>query len=212
MAAGLVYAPSILDAAAGPDAALQSILQGAESTGLSIDIPGSPVPLRSRRLHFDRVSTHLEEVGQTALARSTLDFEGQLGSIEVSSLGVERTEFERQGNGWQPRDCLAPRLAAVVGALQARRRALEKADAEALGHLAVSAEVGRSAREGDLLRRIASGQSYRPSAWYIRLERDTALVTEWYEIAADEHASETAKTRLTLTWQGSQFLFSGSLL
>ena len=62
------------------------------------------------------------------------------------------------------------------------------------------------------MRRIASGQSYRPSAWYIRLERDTALVTEWYEIAADEHASETAKTRLTLTWQGSQFLFSGSLL
>ena len=115
MAAALVYAPTILDAAAGPDAALQSILQGAESTGLSIDVPGSPVPLRSRRLHFDRVSTHLEEVGQTALARSTLDFEGQLGSIEVSSLGVERTEFERQGNGWRPRDCLAPRLAAVVG-------------------------------------------------------------------------------------------------
>jgi hypothetical protein len=212
LAAALVYAPAILDAAAGPDAALQSILQSAESTGLTIDIPGSPVPLRSRRVHFDRVSTHLEDVGPAAQARSTLDFEGRLGSIEVSSLGVERTAFERQGSTWRPRDGLAPRLAAVVGALQARRRALENADAEALAHLAVSAEVGRAAREGDLLRRIASGQAYRPSAWYIRLERDTALVTEWYEIAAGSSAPETGKQRLTLELHGSQFLFSGSLL
>ncbi len=212
MAAALVYAPILLDAAAGPDAALQSILKSAEIAGLSIEIPGSPVPLRSHRLHFDRVSTHLDGAGRTAQARSTLDFEGLLGSIEVSSLGVERTAFERQGGGWRPRDGLAPRLAAVVSALQARRRALEKADAEALARLAVSAEVGRAERDGDLLRRIASGQAYRPSAWYIRLERHAALVTESYEIAAGSSAPETGKRRLTLELQGSQFLFSGSLL
>jgi len=212
LAAVLVYAPIILDAAAGPDAALQSILQNAESAGLTIEIPGSPVPLRSSRVHFDRVSTHFEDVGQAAQARSTLDFEGRLGSIEVSSLGVERTPFERQGSGWRPSSGLAPRLAAVVGALQARRRALEKADAEALAHLAVSAEVGRAVREGDILRRVASGPAYRPSAWYIRLERDTALVTEWYEISAGSSAPQRGKKRLTLELRGSQFLFSGSLL
>ncbi len=212
LTAALVSAPTLLDAAAGPEAALQSILRSAEIAGLSIDIPGSPVPLRSHRLHFDRVSTHIEGVGQTAQARSTLDFEGLLGSIEVSSLGVERTAFERQGSEWRPRDGLAPRLAAVVGALQARRRALEKADAEALARLAVSAEVGRAARESDLFRRIASGQAYRPSAWYIRLERGAALVTECYEIAAGSSAPETGKKRLTLELRGSQFLFSDSLL
>jgi hypothetical protein len=215
LAAALVYAPTLLDAAAGPDAALQSILQNAEGLGLSIEIPGSSVPLRSRRLHFDRISTHLEPTDQAALARSTLDFEGTLGSIEVSSLGVETTAFDRQGGGWRPRNGLAPRLAAAVAALEARRRALERGDGDALGALAASAEVGRAARESDLLRRAASGGPFHPIAWYIRLERDRALVTECYQIDAgggDSSAPKSGKRRLTLELRGSQFLFSGSLL
>lgn len=212
LSAALVYAPAILDAAAGPDAALQSILQNAESSGVSIAIPGASVPLQSCRLHFDRVSTHVEASGQQAQARSTLDFEGTLAGVEVSSLGVERTAFDRQGSAWRPRDGLAPRLAAVVAALEARRQALEKGDGKALALLAASAQVGERAQGGDLLRRISSGEDYRAIAWYIRLERDRAVVSEQYEIGRADGAPKRVQTRLALELRGSQFLFSESLL
>lgn len=155
------------------------------------------------------MSTHLEGSGQAAQVRSTLDFEGTLGAVEVSSLGVERASFERRDGGWTPSSGLAPRLAAVVAALEARRRALETGDAEQLASLAVSPEVGRKAKEGDLLRRLSSG--YRVCAWYIRLERNRAAATERYE-AGPPSAPEKATTSLTLELRGSQFLFSGSLL
>ena len=60
-----------------------------------------------------------------------------------------------------------------------------------------------------MLRRVGSG--YRVSAWYIRLERNRAAVTECYE-AGPRSAPEKATTSLTLELRGAQFLFSGSLL
>ncbi len=214
LAAALLFAPRLLDAAAGPDAALRSILQRAESSGVSIPISGATLPLRSRRLHFDRISTHLEAAGQAAQARSTLDFEGTFDGVEVSSLGVERTEFDRVGGEWRVRNGFAPRLAAAVAALEARRRALQTGDGEGLARLAVSPQAERAARTGELLGPVGSGRVYRATAWYIRLERNQALVTEDYEIEASgaDPPPEKAKRRLTLERRGSQFLFSGSLL
>ncbi len=212
----LVFAPKLLDVAAGPDAAMQSVLQQSERAGLALAVPGTAASLVARRLHYDRVTTHVDADGEAGFALSTLDFEGTLDSIQVSSLGVERIPFERQGTEWRPRSGLAPRLAAVVAALEARRQALESGDGGKLVVLAASPEGGREAQD-ELLRRTASAPQplHRICAWYIRLERNRALVTEDYRIGAGVAKplpQEKGTRRLTLERQGSQFLFSGSLL
>jgi hypothetical protein len=147
-------------------------------------------------------------------ALATLDFEGSLGSVQVSSLGVERIPVEREADSWVPVESLAPRLAAVVAALDARRWALEVGDGVKLAALTTSRE-SRTAQQDELFRRLATaGRRYRPAAWYIRLERTRALVTEDFWIGGgDDRGPEEKGTRsLTLERRGSQFLFSGSLL
>jgi hypothetical protein len=216
LAAVLVFAPKLLDLAAGPDAGMRSVLQQGERAGLALAIPGTSAVLVSRRLHYDRVTTHVDDDGEEAFALSTLDFEGTLGSIQVSSLGVERIPFERSGTQWRPRSGLAPRLAGVIAALEARRQALEAGDAAKLVGLAASPETGRAAQD-ELLRRAASAPKplNHICAWYIRLERNRALVTEDYRIgegSAEHPPKEKGTRRLTLERQGPQFLFSGSLL
>jgi hypothetical protein len=209
-------APRLLDLAAGPDAAIRSALQQGEGAGRVLSIPGFSESLVSRRLHFDRVTTHFDSPGEGAYALSTLDFEGTVDSIKVSSLGVERVLFERAGDQWRPVQGLAPRLTAVIAALEARRESLESADAERLESLAASPEIGRAARKDELFGRVASSPKprYHVTAWYIRLERDGALVTEEYQTGTlDGQSGEKKGTRrLTLERRGSQFLFSGSLL
>jgi len=212
----VALSPRLLDLAAGPDAAIRAALQQSESAGLSLKIPDSPAILVSRRLHFDRVTTHFDPQGVEAYALSTLDFEGTVDSIKVSSLGVERVLFERAGREWRPLRGFAPRLAAVTAALVARRDSLESADAERLERLAASPEVGRAVRQDELFRRVTSSPRprYRVTAWYIRLDRDGALVTEEYQTGAGDGRlrEEKAIHRLTLERRGSEFLFSGSLL
>jgi len=216
LAAVLVFAPKLLDVAAGPDAGIRSSLQQGEHAGLALTIPGTSAALLSRRLHYDRITTHVDADDEEAFALSTLDFEGMLGSVHVSSLGVERIPFERYGTQWRPRSSLAPRLAGVVAALEARRQALESGDVGKLVVLAASPEGGRTAQD-ELLRRAASAPQplHHICAWYIRLERNQALVTEEYRIgegSAERPPKEKGTRRLTLERQGSQFLFSGSLL
>ncbi len=211
---GLIYASRLLDIAAGPDAAIRSVLRQTERSGLVLAIPGSAAQLASRRLHYDRITCHIDDPGQEGYALATLDFEGSLGSVEVSSLGLERIPFERDGVGWVPLESLAPRLIAVVAALEARRWALQIGDGEKLAALTRSPEPERAAQQDELFRRIASAPNrYRPVAWYIRLERSRALVTEDYRIGGGDGRTEEKGTRsLTLERHGSQFLFSGSLL
>ena len=215
MAAVLVFAPKLLDVAAGPDAGIRSSLLQGEHAGLALAIPGTSAALLSRRLHYDRITTHVDADGEGAFALSTLDFEGTLASVHVSSLGVERIPFERRGTQWQPRTGLAPRLAGVVAALEARRQALESGDVAKLVVLAASPEAGRAAKDA-LLGRAASAPQplHHICAWYIRLERNQALVTEDYRIGegSERPPKQKGTTRLTLERQGSQFLFSGSLL
>jgi hypothetical protein len=82
--------------------------------------------------------------------------------------------------------------------------------------LAASPEIGRAARQDELFRRVASSPKprYRVTAWYIRLDRDGALVTEEYQTGAGDGPvrEEKGTRRLTLERRGSEFLFSGSLL
>jgi hypothetical protein len=176
----------VLDVAAGPDAAIRAALLQAEHDGLRLSLPGSPAELTSRRSHYDRITTHLSDDGRSAYAFATLDFEGTVGAVEVSSLGLERIAFERDGSGWKVVGNLAPNLTAIVAAMQERRLALK-----------------------------ASESGYQPDAWYIRVERNGAVVTEDYRLLRQRVAGvdeERGTRRLTLERSGSQFVFSGSLL
>src|SRR6185503_10253357 len=110
---------------------------------------------------------------------------------------------------WKPPEGFAPRLAAIVSALELRRRALDRADLEALAKLtgtpnpAPDADVQRVAQLTD--------RSYTVKAWYIRSERDEVLVTEEYRLVGstpDRPIDEEGKRRLVLTRNGREFFFS----
>src|SRR5262249_25970702 len=145
------------------------------------------------------------------------DFTGALGAIEVSSLGLERTAFQRMPGGWRPVDSLAPRLSAIVAALEARRQTLQAADSGRLAHLLASPERVQEPSRDPFFQRLAALQRrrYHVLAWYIRSERDRAEVTEDYHLVgmlSAEPVEEKGARRLALQRIGSQFLFSEGVL
>jgi hypothetical protein len=206
-------ARSLLDLAAGPEVALEAALKETEREGLTLVVPGSQQPLVSRKHHFDRITGHIDRGRGKAYALCTLDFVGSLGPSTVSSLGVERVPFQYRGRRWYPTEGFAPRLTAIVAALEARRQGLESGDPVKLRSLVEPAE----AQEPEIRPALThSGRGhYRALAWFIRAERDQAVVTEQYQLSGteiDRPVEEKGERRLTLLRRGPRFLFSGSLL
>jgi hypothetical protein len=210
----VVMAPRFLGAAAGPEADMVAQLARTERDGLSLAIPGTELPLRSKHHHFDRIVVQVDLAARTAEALSTLDFTGALGSTEVSSLGVEKTPFAYAGK-WQPSDGWAPRLEAVVKALEDRRRALERADARLLA--AVTGSPAVTLAPDDALEHVflLRDRRYEAKAWYIRLERDSAAVTEVFRLTGvlpDRPVDEEGRRSLTLERRDAEFFFSKGLM
>jgi hypothetical protein len=210
----VVMAPRFLGAAAGPEAELVAQLARTERDGMSLALPGVERPLTSRHHHFDRVVVQVDVAARTADASSTLDFSGALGSTEVSSLGVEKTRFTYAGK-WQPADGWAPRLAAVVKALEERRRALEQGDTRLLALVTGSPAVTLAPNEELEHVLLLQERSYQAKAWYIRLERDSASVTEEFRLTGvlpDRPFDEEGRRSLTLERRGGEFFFSKGLM
>ena len=212
-----LFGPRLLDLAGGPDAALGAALTQSERDGLTLAVSGADGPLVARRHHFDRISIHLEPDGQTGYAVSTLDFTGALGATEVSSLGLERTTFQRVQGSWRPVDGLAPRLAAIVAALEERRQILQSGDGARLMRLVATPQHADEPSSDPFFKRVAALQSrrYQVLAWYIRSERDRAEVTEDYRLAGTlpgGPVDEKGVRRLALQWRGSQFFFAERVL
>ncbi len=209
-----VFAPRFLGAAAGPEAEIITALKETEAEGLTLPVLGSDVPLKSRKHRFARITVVLEPGGQRAEAHATLDFDGTLGTTEVGTAGVERVPFVVRDGDWVPEGTPAPRLLAVVTALESRRRALGAADADALAKLAAPGTPGVGGPEWESLRRMRT-RGYRAEAWYIRLEREEAVVTEHWRLlgALPERPVDTRGERqLSLTLHGDEFLFSPALM
>src|SRR5215831_9034707 len=122
LGAGVWVAYQLVGAAAGPEPELIALLKQTEKDGLRLAVPGASEALVSKAHHFDRFSVRIGPNGDTAEVACTLDFNGRLGATQVSSVGLERTAFEYRAGGWRPVSGLAPLLAQVVGALEARRR------------------------------------------------------------------------------------------
>jgi hypothetical protein len=220
----LVLAPRLLGKAAGPEPEIITELKSRERDGLELSLPGLPEQLTSREAIFDRITVRVEPGAQRAQALATLDFTGSMGETEVSSLGVEETPFVLRDGSWAPEGQEAPRLAAVVRALEARRRALDTADVEALARLMVApdgdaggGEVTGSVRVGELdleSLRALKRRRYRADAWFIRLERDEAVVTEHWHLEGDlpsRPVNQHGESRLSLQRRGEEFLFSPAL-
>ena len=218
-----VLGPRLLGKAAGPEAEIIAALKGLEKQGFSISLPGAAAPLVSRDVHYERISVRVEPGAQRAEVLGTLDFTGTLGDTNVSSLGAEQVPFILRDGDWKPEQSAAPRLAAVVGALEARRRALEQGNAAALAPLwDLGAEDGGDGGGGsvgvgepELETVLALKQRrYRAEAWFLRLERDEAVVTEHWHLQGDlpsRPVDQQGERRLNLLRRGEEFLFSSAL-
>jgi hypothetical protein len=216
--------PRVLGLAAGPEAEIITALKRLEKDGIELSLPGAAAPLQSREVHYDRLSVRVEPGGQRAVVLATLDFTGSLGDTQVSSLGVEQVPFVNDGGDWRLEGRAAPRLTAVVESLEARRRALEAGDPEALARLSISeSDDGGAPGQGgsvgvgepDLETVLAlTKRRYRAEAWFIRLERDEAVATEHWRLQGDlpsRPVDRMGERRLNLLRRGEEFLFSFAL-
>ncbi len=189
----LVIGPRLLGFASGPQNEIVLELKKLERTGFDLVVEGKP--LRGVTVQYQRLSVIVEPNGERATATGTLDFTGTFGSeTVVSSLGFEQLPFALRGGSWELLKGPAPRLQALVLALEQRRRALEAGDASDAG------EAVRHAR-------------HRVTAWYIRFERGIAEVAEdsqrtgeTRERPVDE--KKTARLTLAETPDGT-FVFAG---
>jgi hypothetical protein len=208
----VVAAPRLLGWAAGPENDILMALVRTTREGMTVSVAGAGATLVSREVHFDRITVQVDPTSRTAEALSTLDFTGVLGDTQVSSLGVERTRFS-YAEGWAPSAGWAPRLAAAVAALEARRVALEQADAAALARLT----VGDAGLDDAGLRQVFAlkDRQYRATAWYIRLDRDRGTVTEDYRLVGslpDRPVDEEGRRSLQIERRNGEFFFSGGLM
>lgn len=207
-AAVLWLLPTLLGLAGGAAPEVASVLSAAGRPPVHLPIPGSDAPLVGRSLHFQRV-TVAEEGRDGARAVSTLDFEGDLGPIRVSSLGRETTRFRRSGTGWKLEGGLAPSLAGAVAALAARRRALEGGDAAGLAALVRPDDRERALADPALRTLLAAPSRLEPvEAWILRSEAGEVTVTE-------DSGKPPRAHRLRLVPRGAgsmEFVFAGSLL
>lgn len=194
---------------AGPQTEIVLDLKRSERAWTPED--GGALPLVAERVRYERIA--VQPLGaDEAFALATLDFDGRVGErTVVSALGVEWILFRREGRAWRPVKGRAPRLVAVLTALERRRRALHEGDEPALRKLTPHAGALEPLAEVLSLRR----RSYSVSAWYIRLERDEAQVTEAYRLEGetpDRPVDQKGSRRLRLVRDGDEFFFSPGLM
>jgi hypothetical protein len=213
-----VLAPRLLGIAAGPEPEIITALKETEQDGLELSLPGIAAPLESNKHYFARITVRVEPGGKRAEALATLDFVGTLGDTDVSSLGVEAVPFVLKDGRWEPEGLATPRLAAVVTALEARRRALDAGDMAALARLVAPAgDAGGGGVGGPELEALLAleRRRYRSGMWFIRLERDEAVVTEHWRlegILPDRPVDQQGTRSLILRREGEEFLFSPALM
>lgn len=209
------FGPRLLGLAAGPENEVVALLKATEVEGLELLVPSVSERLVSTKHHFDRLSVTVEEEGRSVVVRSTLDFTGKLGATEVSSLGVERIDFRSRSGEWRAEAGMAPRLVAIVSALERRRRALDKGRRSELDALAVGGAAEPSS-SGPLEQVLAvTGRKYEALGWYVRSEREKILVREEFLLTGslpNRPVHDKGAVLLTLVPQNGGFLFENGLM
>lgn len=203
--------PRLISAASGPEDAVMAALKKTETDGLGLEVPGRSVRLVAQRHSFDRITVSVEKSADAAVAFATLDFNGTLGEITVSSLGRERIPFRRDRDGWKPAGSYAPELVAVVVTLEARRQALASGNLGELASLNGGADFSNSQPALSAFLETNT-RRYRARAWFIRLDRDEFIVTEQYEDDRDQAREKMATRRLRLYRREGKLLFRDGLM
>ena len=224
LATGLVvhFLPRAMDAAGGPEAELAAALKGTEPDGMEVRVKGFAKPLVTTMHSYSRVTFAPAQPGQPPALAATLDLNGRLkpqgnvDDLEVSSLGVEELRFAEKGFHWEPLDGWAPRLAAVLATLEARRKALEAGDREALAAL-VRPQDRVAALAAPRLQEFLgiSQRRYMVSRWLLRLDRDTVSVTEEGRVTGNlpsRPVDDLTTIRLRLVPAGREFFFSPGVM
>jgi len=201
-----VLGPRLLGVAAGPEVELVTRLKAFERTGLELPV-GALGTLHGANVNFQRLSVTLDADGQGATVTSTLDLTGNFergptSRTTVSSLGLERARYRFRDGAWEPETSDAPRLLAILSALETRRRALEGD--------AVPPDAGAESLEG-MTRRV-----YTSEAWFIRSERGDVLVSEDYRLEGqrpERPVDEKGTRRLSLVEDAAGlFNFPGGIM
>jgi len=210
VALGLIVAvmvDSIFRKGGGAEGAIVTRLKVLEGDGLTVALDAGL--LVSQKPSYQRISVALDADGQGAEVTSTVDFTGPLQRppplppTSVSSLGLERARYVNESGDWKPARGDAPRLLAIVHALEGRRRALERGDP--------ALEDG-----GIAFPEVVRDRSYRSEAWFIRSEREDVEVAEDFTLigtALDRPVNERSTKRLTLQEaDGGLFSFPDGIL
>ena len=199
-----VFGSRLLGAAAGPENELITLLKRQEQPGETFDAAGT---LKGQRVNYQRLSVIVAPDQQSATVSGTLDFTGTKDNVAISSLGFERVRFVKKDDVWKPVDGPAPRLNAILRALERRRRALQAGD--------IPQAEGLDVQEADRYRRIEQRQ-FTVDAWYIRSEKEGVEVSEDYHLVGrlpDRPVDEKATRRLSLVEDSrGEFLFPRGLL
>jgi hypothetical protein len=211
---GVLAGPRVLGLFAGPEVQIVSALKATEPSTLQVAVKGAQ-PLVLHRHYFERILVNADLASRRADAVATLDAEGRLGETKVSSLGFERIPFVHDGGAWKPEGAWAPRLAAALAALEARRRALEQGDLETLGRLG-RAEVS-AVRADEWVSGLLTlrKRQVRAEAWYLRSERDGVLVSEDFRVLGetpDRPVDERGTRQFVLEQDGTEFFFAAGLM
>jgi hypothetical protein len=208
---GSIWFPKLVGAAGGPEGELITQLKVAERDGLVLPVSGGR--LAGHQLLYQRISVTVDAAARRATVLATLDFNGQFGATQVSSLGVEKIVFVFDAGVWKPETTLAPRLVAVVNALESRRRALEMGDRGQLSKLAGNPDGGLEAEVERWLELV--DRKLRVDAWFIRLEREGGQVSEQYRLEAfgrDRPFRQAGPRKLQLETSGGEFFFPKGLM
>lgn len=199
-----VFGERLLSTASGPENDLVTWLKKKEQAGEAFDDAGS---LKAQRVSYQRLSVVVAPDRQSATVSGTLDFTGTRNGVAISSLGFERVKFVKKADEWTAVDGPAPRLAAIVRALERRRRALDAGD--------IPRAEGLDEAEAERYRRL-EGRRFTVQAWFIRSEKEGVEVSEDFRLEGrlpDRPVDEKGTRRLSLAEDArGEFSFPRGLL
>ncbi|MCU0697009.1 MAG: hypothetical protein MUC96_10800 [Myxococcaceae bacterium] len=200
-----VFGQRVLGVAAGPENELITQLKRLEQPGTVFD---ERTRLVGTKVSYQRLSVVVDASGERAVVTGTLDFTGTLGgAVAVGSLGLEKVRFERRDDGWQLVDGPAPRLCAILRALERRRQALQAGS--------IPDAPGLDVERAELFRRLER-RVFTVEAWYIRSEREGVEVAEDFRLSGalpERPVDEKGTRRLSLSEDSrGEFSFPRGLL
>jgi hypothetical protein len=208
--------PGLMDVAGGPDVQVLAALKETEPEGLRVPVAGYSEPLLSTRHGYTRIAIVGAAPGGDSELTATLDLTGNLGPIEVSSLGVEKLRFRREGSAWKPVEGWAPALAEALALLEKRRKALEDGKISAIESLVRPQDRALAMADPALKTLLAlKGRKLVLHRLFLRSEREEMLVTEEDRLTGDlpdRPVDEKRSHRLRLVRDGREFFFTPTVM